>query len=70
MMITMIRWFVRRTVGALCEVIEPHYGSYEEFLIEDQYFREYSQYLACMEAVRKGDVVRFSRPTAPFQGDI
>ena len=66
-MFARIRFFVRRTVGALCTVIEPAFGSYEEFLIDEKYLREYSQHLACMEAVRKGDVIRFRRIKATVQ---
>ena len=68
MLSTRIRWFVRRAVGALCTVIEPHYGSYEEFLIEEQHLRKHYQWLACMKAVRKGDIIRFRRIKAPHHG--
>ena len=66
MMITRIRWFVRRTVGGLCNVIEPHFGSYEKFMIDEKNDRIASVILAGIEAGRKGGDVTFRRP-APFQ---
>ena len=57
MKITRIRWCVRRAVGALCNVIEPYYEDYEEFLIDEEHDRIVSVILAGMEAGRKGDVI-------------
>ena len=56
-MSTRIRWFVRRTVGALCTFIEPAFGSYEEFLIDEKNERIASLILAGIKAGRKGDVI-------------
>ena len=61
-MMSRIRWCVRRTVGALCNVIEPHYDSYEQFLIDDKYVRTAWANLEHMkEGAKKGDTVNVPR---------